>query len=344
MNIRPSLSSPVDIARDPQGIASLRSRAATDPKSAVKEAARQFEGLFMQELMKSMRSASMSTGMLDNGGTKLGTEMLDTQYASKLSGLPGGIAEAVARQLERQLVGSAQGQEAVDIDTLPDDPSTQLPPTAAGFAPLGFTPTFALPPAGAANAPQRATPNSVTSARAGEPGRAEPAAAKLNLAGKPHQTGFIARMQEGARAAEAQTGIPSGFLLAQAAHESGWGRHEIRAADGTTSHNIFAIKADSSWKGKVATVTTTEYIDGQPRKVQAKFRAYESYAEAFGDYARMMKDSPRYGQAVAKASEGSAEGFARGLQRAGYATDPAYAAKLTSVINTTLRLQRSMSA
>jgi flagellar protein FlgJ len=142
-----------------------------------------------------------------------------------------------------------------------------------------------------------------------------------------------------ARAAEEQTGIPATFMVAQAAHESGWGKHEIRNADGSSSYNLFGIKAGAGWKGKVAQVTTTEVVDGQPRKVVAKFRAYASYDESFRDYAQMMKDNPRYSKVVAAGS--SAQGFAQGLQRAGYATDPAYADKLTRVINTTLRMQRA---
>jgi flagellar protein FlgJ len=112
-------------------------------------------------------------------------------------------------------------------------------------------------------------------------------------------------------------------------------------ADGTTSHNLFGIKATSSWTGKVAEVTTTEYIGGVARKVTAKFRAYDSYEDAFKDHARLLTQSPRYSQTVAQAD--TAKGFAQGLQKAGYATDPAYADKLTKVINTTLRLQRSVT-
>jgi flagellar protein FlgJ len=157
----------------------------------------------------------------------------------------------------------------------------------------------------------------------------------------PRQSDFLAKHQHAAKAAEAQTGIPATFMVSQAAHETGWGRKEIRHADGSTSFNLFGIKAGAHWKGPVAEVTTTEFVDGVARKVTAKFRAYASYAESFADYARLMKDSPRYREVVANA--GSAQGFAQGLQRAGYATDPAYADKLTRVINTALRLQRSMA-
>ena len=152
---------------------------------------------------------------------------------------------------------------------------------------------------------------------------------------------FVRRHRAAAEAASAETGIPANFILAQAALETGWGRKEIRPADGSNSFNLFGIKAGSNWQGATARVTTTEVIDGQPQKVKADFRAYGSYEEAFKDWARLLKDSPRYAKVVERG--GDARQFAQGLQRAGYATDPAYADKLGRVINTTLRLQR-MSA
>jgi peptidoglycan hydrolase FlgJ len=171
---------------------------------------------------------------------------------------------------------------------------------------------------------------------AGAPLRSD-AADATNIS--PSQQAFVREHEASARAAEAQSGIPASFMVAQAAHESGWGRREIRNADGSSAHNLFGIKAGAGWAGKVAQVTTTEVIDGQPRKVVAAFRAYDSAADSFRDYARLMKDNPRYAQVVAAGN--SAQGFAQGLQRAGYATDPAYADKLARVINTTLRVQRA---
>lgn len=290
-----NLPSTTRLATDTHGIDALRSRAATDPKAAVKEAARQFEALFMQELMKSMRAAqqSMASGMFENSGSQMGTEMLDQQFATKMTGLPGGLGDMIARQLERQMTAT---------------------PAAA--------PTAALAPASAAGAPARMV------GKVAE-----------KIAQRPAE--FISRHQDAARAAEAQTGIPAAFMVSQAAHETGWGKHEIRHADGSSAFNLFGIKAGANWKGKVAEVTTTEYVNGQPRKMVQKFRAYDSYADSFADYAKLMKDNPRYRDVVAKAD--TAQGFAQGLQRAGYATDPAYADKLTRVINTTLRLQRSMA-
>jgi flagellar protein FlgJ len=130
-------------------------------------------------------------------------------------------------------------------------------------------------------------------------------------------------------------------MIGQAAHETGWGRSEIKKPDGSTSFNLFGIKAGAGWKGKVAEVTTTEYINGQARKVTAKFRAYDSYADSFRDYAKLIGNSPRYEKVMNNLH--SAQAFASGLQKAGYATDPQYASKLSRVINTALNVQRALA-
>ena len=132
-----------------------------------------------------------------------------------------------------------------------------------------------------------------------------------------------------------ESGIPASFMVGQAGHETGWGKSAIRNADGSNSFNLFGIKAGKGWTGKVAEVTTTEYIDGVPRKVKAKFRAYDSYEDSFRDYARLIKESPRYEKARAKTH--SAVAFAAELQKAGYATDPQYASKLSRAIQSALR-------
>ena len=273
-------------------VADLRSAAARDPKAAIRETAKQFEALFMQQIMKSMREATVSSGMLENEGTKLGNEMLDSQYAAKMTGLPGGLTDAIARQLERQMgTGAAAAITA--------------PAASAGAAAAAST-----------------TP----------------------LTQK--QTDFVQLHGSAAKAAQSQSGIPAAFMIGQAAHETGWGKQEIRNADGSNSHNLFGIKAGAGWTGPVAEITTTEVVDGQAQKVTAKFRAYASYQDSFRDYAKMLTDSPRYAGVAAQAAHGaasaaSAAGFAQGLQRAGYATDPAYADKLSRVINTTMRVQKA---
>ena len=286
---------PASLQLDQRSLVSLKAQAASDPKAAVREAAKQFESLFMNELVKSMRASTLASASQDSAGANMGTEMLDTQLAGKLSGLPGGLSDVIAKQLERQM-GLSPG-------------------------PIPYT--------GSANntaAPLAATPKPTQIPQTGA-------------------AGFVQQHTEAARNAEASTGIPANFMISQAALETGWGRKEIKHADGAPSFNLFGIKAGGSWTGPTADITTTEYINGKAQKVTAKFRAYGSYEESFADYAKLMKESPRYQSTVAKAaSQGlSASGFAHGLQKAGYATDPQYANKLTAVINTTLRLQRSMA-
>ena len=282
---------PARLASDSRGLDSLRHGAAKDPKAASQEAARAFESLFMNELLKSMRAATESAGLMDNAGTKLGTELLDAQLASKMVGRPGGLSDVIARQLERQ---------------------------------MGLTPG-PVPNAGSAN-------NSL-------PVVSEPQATPRI----PEQSaaGFVRQHRQAAEAASAASGIPAHFMLAQAALETGWGKREIIGADGSASHNLFGIKAGASWTGPTVDVSTTEYLAGRPQKVVQRFRAYASDAASFADYARLMRSSPRY--AAVSAAAGDAKAFANGLQKAGYATDPAYASKLGKVIDTTLRLQRGVT-
>jgi flagellar protein FlgJ len=334
------------LASDTRSVAALRSTAARDPKAAVKETAKQFEALFMQEIMKSMRQANVGTGMLENAGSKMGTEMLDGQYATMMTGMPGGLSDAIARQLERQMAATEAPGEAAAAEGAQDG----LPGLAASRAPiqpLKAPPTLdqgALAGRIATPAPLSTPAPVAAPAAARTPAAAAnaPAAGKLTSS-QLNQVDFVKRHTTAAKAASAETGVPASFMVAQAAHESGWGRREIKMPDGASSFNVFGIKAGASWTGKTAEVTTTEYVNGKAQKTVAKFRAYDSYDEAFKDYAKMLKTSPRYSQVVAKASTGSAEGFAQGLQRADYATDPAYADKLTRVINTTLRLQRMVT-
>jgi flagellar protein FlgJ len=279
------------VAADARRLSTLRSEAARDPKAAAQEAAKQFEAIFMQELLKTMRAATMQSGLFDNEASKLGTEMLDGQLAMQFAGRPGGLSDLIARQLERQMgLAPAPAAKAQTVELK----ASSVPPLAQ---------------------PER------------EPRIPDRSAAA-----------FVQRHDVAAREAERTSGIPAAFMIAQAAHESGWGRHEIRHADGTPAHNLFGIKAGALWKGPVAEVVTTEYVDGKPQRMTQRFRAYASYAESFADYAALMKTQPRY-QAVLDAGS-DARAFAQGLQRAGYATDPRYADKLAGVIQTTRRLQQ----
>ncbi len=272
------------LAADATSLNRLKYQAGQATPAAVRETAKQFESLFMRELLKSMRdaTASMKSGMMDSPGGDLGTDLLDQQFAVQMAGQPGGLAEVIAKQLMQQM-------------GMKDQAAQPAPAAAATTVPV-------------------------------------PAAAR----------GFV--QQHGAAAQDVQrsSGLPASYMLGQAGHESGWGQREILMKDGSPSHNLFGIKAGADWKGKVAEVTTTEYTDGVPHKTVARFRAYDSHAESFRDFAQLISNSPRYAQA--RQQTGSVQGWAEGLQDAGYATDPDYAAKLSRAINTTLRLQRASDA
>ena len=257
------------LALDARSLDTLRLQAKQNPEQANKAVAQQFEAVFLQMVLKSMRDATPQDGPTDSEQTRMYTSMLDQQIAQSLSAKGIGLADVMLRQLGR----SQTAAPALPVTAKPVDVKTNAPVASQNF---------------------------------------------------------LSRMKEHAIAASNATGIPAKFLLGHAALESGWGKGEIRTADGSPSHNLFGIKAGRNWKGATVDVTTTEYVDGAPRKMVQTFRAYASYAQAFQDYASLLQNSPRYA-AVLKQSDGA--GFAQGLQRAGYATDPQYAEKLTRILN-----------
>ena len=295
MSIGQTSSASTALAADANSLSKLKMQAGQDSPAAIKETAKQFESLFMRELLKSMREATMKSGMLDNPGSNLGNDLLDQQYAVQMSGQPGGLSDVIAAQLSRQM-GVAMPDGSLNAGKLTAPPMSTLQKSASL----------------AAYSANAAKPTSV-------------------------QSGFVARHTEAAIRIEKETGIPASFMVGQAGHETGWGKHEIKLRNGQSANNLFGIKAGAGWKGKVAEVTTTEYVNGVPEKRVAKFRAYASTDDAFRDYARLITQSPRY----AKASQhgGSAYAFANSLQKAGYATDPNYANKVSRAIETTQRLQ-----
>ncbi len=314
------------------GLDALRLAAKTDPKAAIKEAAKQFEALFMQELMKSMRATTMKSDMMDNNATEMVGGMLDQQYSQQLTGLPGGLADSISRQLERQLgitpTSSAATSGAPSFKSLSMPGASAAPSldTVVGARGVGGSATRVAPP------PARPAAATAPAAAAG--------AAGASASASPTQRAqdFLETHRSAAHAASQGSGIPADFMLAQAAHETGWGKRQIRNADGSSANNLFGIKATGDWQGPVAVATTTEVIDGVAHKVQARFRSYATPEASFKDYARLISTSPRYSNVMEAGAD--AKGFAQGLQRAGYATDPDYAGKLGRVINTTLRLQK----
>ncbi|MGE0311048.1 MAG: flagellar assembly peptidoglycan hydrolase FlgJ [Lautropia sp.] len=304
---------PANDARAPEGLAfdartldALRRRAGDDPQGAVREAAGQFEALFMQQLLKSMRAAIPKSGMFEGPGQETYTAMLDEQLAQRMGSLPGGLADVIARQMSRAGGAAAGGAEGGLADAADRPAITPLTPSSAGGLPgnEGSPPSRESVAAGATVTPPGPT-----------------------LSGR--QLAFVEQMWPHAKDAEARSGVPAAFVVGQAALESGWGRRDIRGPQGEPSYNLFGIKATGGWSGRSVPVMTTEYVDGTPRKVVEKFRAYDSYADAFADWARLMAGSDRYAKVL---EADTAADFAQRIQQAGYATDPRYADKLQRVI------------
>ena len=308
-------------ALDVQAVNELRIDAKRTDKAGLEAAAKQFEALFMNMMLKSMREATSQDSLLDSEQSRLYTSMLDQQLSQSMASRGIGLADMMVRQLGRGLPADLpQGGIAPASVPAPEYPQADVPP------PLECTPAQQPP-----QHPQR------TSALTQQP--PPPVQASQPAASQPgpqsQAAEFQNRLMPHALQASQTTGIPARFMLGQAALESGWGKREIRAADGTPSHNLFGVKAGASWKGPVVETVTTEYVNGVAQKSVEKFRAYPSYADAFRDYANLLRNNPRYAGVVAQAAQGiDAAGFAQGLQRAGYATDPNYADKLTRVINT----------
>ncbi|KKM66157.1 hypothetical protein LCGC14_1483980, partial [marine sediment metagenome] len=142
---------------------------------------------------------------------------------------------------------------------------------------------------------------------------------------------FVSTLLPVAEKISADTGIDPKLMVAQAALETGWGRHMIQGDGSQPSYNLFGIKADSRWQGDTVTITTTEFREGVPMKERADFRAYQDYESSFRDYVAFLESNPRYRDVLASADQPDV--FARKLQEAGYATDPQYGDKINRIMN-----------
>ena len=264
----------INFFADFQGLASLKNDAKGQAPTALKEAARQFESLFTQMLLKSMREANKSFGEDSLFGSDQGDmyqDMFDDQIAMQLSKGKGlGLADMLVRQLQ----GGVQSTE-----------KTSAPASSA------------------------------------------PAANSQALTTSKED--FLRQLRPHAEQAARELGVDANALLAQAALETGWGRSVPCNANGDCSFNLFGIKAGSQWSGATVNVPTLEFEAGIPVRKVERFRAYDSPADSFRDYAALIRDSSRY--ANARGAGDNVEAFATALQQGGYATDPHYAQKIAAV-------------
>jgi flagellar protein FlgJ len=286
------------LAFDSKGLDELKQSARNNSPDALKAAAKQFEALYMNMMLKSMRQASAQDGPFDNEQSRMYTSMLDQQLSQNMASRGIGLAEVLVRQLSNNAAnqilqagddGSRNQSNSIGIDSYLEHMKSEQKIESVGKS-LGSS--------------------------------------------APHVQEFQQKLSAHADQASLETGIPAKFMLGQAALESGWGKHEIKALDGSASHNVFGIKANSSWKGNTVDVVTTEYANGIALRKVEKFKTYDSYSDAFKDYANLLTKNPRYKEVIANAKDASS--FAQGLQKAGYATDPHYAEKLSRIIKQTL--------
>ena len=312
-------------ALDVQGFAKLSAQAKASPQAGMKVAAQQFDAVFTQMMLKSMRDATPQDGPFDSHDTATFTSMMDQQLSQHLSQKGIGVADAMLKQLMRN-----QGMQVSGANGANGAGGLAGKANALGGGSGGDEGQTA-----ALNALAKAYGNAQANGQlAMGKGYSANSALTPPLKGdgsSPKVDAFVDKLAGPAQAASAATGIPARFIIGQAALESGWGKSEIKKADGTTSHNVFGIKATKDWTGKTVSTLTTEYVHGKPQRVVEKFRAYDSYQEAMTDYASLLKGNPRYAQVINSAHD--VKGFANGMQRAGYATDPHYAKKLMSIMD-----------
>lgn len=297
------LPAQTDIYTDFQGLARLRTQSQQKNPEVTRQVAQQFESIFTQMMLKSMRKASLGEGIFDSRQSQFYRDMYDQQLSVHLSSGTGlGLADMIVQQLGgttedgRKIVGKSledyRGSKVYHIYREVKQLSDETKELAVSEMVAPFKNT----------------------------------AGTESISGKEN---FIKTLRPHAEAAGARLGIDPGLLLAQAALETGWGKSVIKESDGSSSHNLFGIKADQRWDGGAVTTGTLEYREGVAVREKASFRAYESYTESFEDYVRFLAEQPRYKTALAHSAE--PEKFAAALQQAGYATDPHYAEKIVAI-------------
>jgi len=296
---------------DFSGLNRLKALATEHNPAAIEQTARQFEALFTQMLLKSMRQADFGGGILDSQETKMYRGLFDQQLALTLSHQGSGLG--IASMIERQLRAQS-GVAATQVKAAPTIAAAAL---GRPFATSSDTPGLASKGNAAAGF---GTALHILD-------KVAHVAMASALPGNP--IAFVRALVPYAEQAAARLGVSARALLAQAALETGWGAHIPSRADGQPSFNLFGIKTGAGWRGESVKVSTLEFVDGIPVRRQDQFRAYPSPAASFHDYAQLLLSSPGYRQTLNRGE--NIRGFAEALASSGYATDPHYADKLVKV-------------
>jgi flagellar protein FlgJ len=302
---------PPPVYTDFSGLDKLRAEARSNSPAALHSVAQQFEGIFLQMVLKSMREANFGSGLFDSDQSKFYRDLFDHQVSLSLASHGGiGLAEMMVKQLQRTSPADAdqdQQPQATPGNTLNDYRRT--PQARANLTPAAV---------GESGKPDGSTASTSTAKGAVSP----------QAFATP--TEFVHAIWGYVKTAASKLGVAPQAIVAQAALETGWGKHVMRHDDGSSSHNLFGIKADSAWNGKRVAASTVEFDGGVVARRQAVFRAYDSVGQSVADYVHLLQSSGRYRAALQ--SSGPAQ-FASALQRAGYATDPDYAQKIKGIVN-----------
>lgn len=279
---------------DFSGLNEMRANARVDPQASLKQVAKQFEGIFIQMMLKSMRAASMGDAIFDSDQSKLYRDMFDKQVALDMANSKGiGIADSLVRQLGRN---SEKTSKPENLTVMPNIERKQ---------PIGGN---VLPPI----VPKiNAVSDDKTQFNSSEE--------------------FTQHILPHAKKAAEELGVSPLVLVSQAALETGWGKAVTRNPDGSSSFNLFNIKAGNNWDGDTVIKSTLEYDNGLAKHEKASFRAYDSYADSFDDYVDFLRTNSRYGDALR--NQGDDQLFIKGLHKAGYATDPNYSDKILNIFN-----------
>ena len=318
-------------ALDMQGFQRMQHTAKADPDAGVESAAQQFEALFVQMMMKSMRDAIPTSDLMNSSATDSYQKMMDQQWSQVIASKGVGLADALVKQLEREGAVSGEKAGASSTDQQTQELIAGIPKGTPRVLDSPINPGDERVPEADSESRFLAELDAVRQGQEAETKPEQPEAQRQAARQLPHVDQFMDTLAPSAQAASRTTGVPAELILSQAALETGWGKHEIATHNGNNSHNVFGIKAGEHWDGETTEVVTHEYIDGRREKIVDSFRVYDSYEHAFTDYANLIGNNPRYA-GVTQAH--NAEQAARELQRGGYATDPRYADKLVSVMDT----------
>lgn len=296
-----------------QGFEQMRAQARNGDSEALSGAAKQFESVFVQMMLKAMRDTVPEGGLFESEQSDFYEGMFDQQISLNIANGKGiGLAEVIERQMSGIQGGTAAGHSAEDEQRVPLHVPERSP-----FAALT-----------SANRPLALDPHRVNSGLLNRENERQVSSSRADNWMPVSPEAFADELRPYAQRAAEKLGVSENLLIAQAALETGWGQKVMQRNEGGSSFNLFGIKANASWQGEKASTATLEYRDGIALRERADFRAYASLQQSFDDYVNFISEQPRYSKALDASDD---KGYAEALQQSGYATDPAYAEKILAV-------------